>query len=402
MEIVYLCLVFFVIVAVLWMKRPLSLALAAGIAATIVLFGVPIGDAAAVLTKAAVSQETLTLLASFYLIYFLQLMLQKRGRLAGARDAFRSLIGSRRMNVIVPPAVMGILPSAAVMSVCAEMVDDTVAGALDNRTQTFVSSYYRHIAEMFLPTFPAVLLAITLSGQDAGSFIVAMIPLVIAACAAVYFIYLRRIPKTSEVKPSSSVGSPALALVKNLWSLIAVLVLIVGLKVPVVIAAPLVIAVNFWADRFTLAEAAPFIIKSFEVKLMSNMFLVMLFRAAMMRSGALVRLPELFAQMPVPLTASFAMLCFFCTIIAGSSAATALCLPMIFAQLPEGGVPLLVMLMGVMWAGMQISPTHICLYVAMNYYKTTLWDVISRGIVSVTVVAVISYLYGASLMKIFG
>lgn len=99
------------------------------------------------------------------------------------------------MNTIVSPAIMGLLPSAAVMTICADMVDRTCGEYMNDKNKTFVSCYYRHIPEMFLPTFPAVLLGLTLSGQNAGVFVLAMIPMVVAACLVVYITHLKGIPR---------------------------------------------------------------------------------------------------------------------------------------------------------------------------------------------------------------
>ena len=178
MDILYLSIVFLVIVVIIWLKKPLFVAMIGGIAATIILFRVNLKDAAVVLGRQTVAWDTIDVLLSFCLIIFLQLMLEKKGRLTNAKDSFNRLLRNRRMNTIVSPAIMGLLPSAAVMTICADMVDRTCGEYMDDKNKTFVSCYYRHIPEMFLPTFPAVLLGLTLSGQNAGVFVLAMIPMV--------------------------------------------------------------------------------------------------------------------------------------------------------------------------------------------------------------------------------
>ena len=145
MDVLFLVIIFLVIVAVVWLKKPLYLAMIAGILATIFLFRIHPADAARVLLQQTCAWETIEMLLSFYLIIFIQLMLEKRGRLVNAQTAFNRLIRNPRMNTIISPAIMGLLPSAAVMTVCAEMVDHSCGDALDNKTKTFVASYYRHI-----------------------------------------------------------------------------------------------------------------------------------------------------------------------------------------------------------------------------------------------------------------
>lgn len=402
MNVLFLFIIFVVIVFVIRLKKPLYLAMIAGILTTVLLFRVNPTDAGRVLVEQTLAWETLEMLLSFYLIILIQLMLEKRGRLIMARNAFDRLMRNPRVNTMVSPAIMGLLPSAAVMTVCSEMVDNSCGEYMDNKTKTFVASYYRHIPEMFLPTFPVVLLALTLSNQNAGVFILAMIPMVLVACLIVYIIYLRKLPKTPNNQNGAmdkSVDKKAeiIALVKNLWTLIAVLLIIVVFDLSVCVAAPIVIVVNYFVDHFKVEELPNLLIKSAEPVLLGNMYLIMLFKGIVAFTGVLGELPAFFAQFPIPLMVSFAIIFFIGTVISGSQAIIALCLPMALAAFPNGGLPLLVMLMSVVWAAMQISPTHVCAFVAAEYYHTTINDVMAKGIVSVVVFSVLAYGYSMLL-----
>lgn len=402
MDILYLSLVFLVIVVIIWMKKPLFAAMIGGIIAAVVLFRISPADAAVVLARQTIAWDTIDVLLSFYLIIFLQLMLEKRGRLEEAKDSFNRLLRNRRMNTIVSPAVMGLLPSAAVMTVCADMVDKSCAEYMNDKDKTFVACYYRHIPEMFLPTFPAVLLGLTLSGQNAGVFVLSMIPMVIVACVVVYVCYLVKIPK--EMPPlDGPVDKKAeiLNLVKNLWTLIAVLLIIIVGNLSVCVAAPVVIAANCLLDHFRLDELPDLIVRSAEPVLLGNMYLIMLFKGILSYTGVMGLLPDFIGQFPISLTMSFALLFFVGTVISGSQAIIALCMPMAFLAFPDGGIPLLVMLMSIAWAAMQISPTHVCSFVAADFFHTTLGDIVVRAMLPVVVFSIIAYGYGMLLGVVF-
>ena len=399
MDVLFLVIIFLVIVAVVWLKKPLYMAMIAGILATVLLFRVNPAEAVQVLVRQTCAWETIEMLLSFYLIIFIQLMLEKRGRLVNAQTAFNRLITNPRMNTIISPAIMGLLPSAAVMTVCAEMVDHSCGDTLDNKAKTFVSSYYRHIPEMFLPTFPVILLAMALSGQNAGLFILAMIPLVIAACAVVYVFYLRKIPREMPT-PDHAVNKrqELLSLLQNLWTLMAVLLIIVLGNLSACIAGPIVILVNYFWDHFQPKDLPDMLVRSAEPALLGNMYLIMLFKGVLSYTGVLAELPDFFGQFPIPLMLSFFLLFFFGTVIGGSQAIIALCMPMVMTAFPDGGLPLLVMLMGVVWAAMEVSPTHVCAFVAADFYHTTFGDIVVKALPSVLVFSAISYGYGQLLM----
>ena len=398
MDILSLLMVFLVIVAIIWMKKPLFLAMAGGIVAAVLLFGISPGETVRILGRQTVAWDTIDVLLSFYLIIFLQLMLEKKGRLENARKSFHCLLRNRRMNTIVSPAIMGLLPSAAVMTICADMVDKSCEDYLDARDKTFVACYYRHIPEMFLPTFPAVLLGLTLSGQNAGMFVICMIPMVIAACAIVNVTHLRKLPKTMPpLVQTADKKAEILSLLRNLWTLIAVLLIIILFNLSVCVAAPLVIAANYVWDRFRLRDLPELLLRSAEPVLLGNMYLIMLFKGILSFTGVIGLLPSFFAQFPISLTMSFGLLFFAGTVISGSQAIIALCMPMAFLAFPDGGIPFLVMLMSIAWAAMQISPTHVCSFVAADYFGTTLGDIVVRALAPVVAFSVIAYGYSKFL-----
>lgn len=398
MEILSLLIVFLVIVVIIWMKKPLFLAMAGGIVAAVLLFRISPGEAVRILGRQTIAWDTIDVLLSFYLIIFLQLMLERKGRLENARKSFHCLLRNRRINTIVSPAIMGLLPSAAVMTICADMVDKSCEDYLDARDKTFVACYYRHIPEMFLPTFPAVLLGLTLSGQNAGMFVVCMIPMVIVACVIVNVSHLRKLPKAMPPL-SQAVDKKAeiLSLLRNLWTLIAVLLIIILLNLSVCVAAPLVIAANYVWDRFRLKDLPELLLRSAEPVLLGNMYLIMLFKGILSYTGVIGLLPSFFAQFPISLTMSFGLMFFAGTVIGGSQAIIALCMPMAFLAFPDGGIPFLVMLMSIAWAAMQISPTHVCSFVAADYFHTTLGDIVVRALMPVLIFSAISYGYSEFL-----
>ena len=159
MEVAKLGLIFCIIVVIIWLKYPLYLAMTAGILSAILLFQIPVTEALLLLGRQTIAWETIDLLLSFYVIIFLQLMMEKKGRLKNARDSFDHL----------------------------------------------------------LRTFPVILLAMSLSGQNVGLFILSMIPLVVLACLVVYFTYLRKIPREMPpVEGKVDTGRELMALVRNL------------------------------------------------------------------------------------------------------------------------------------------------------------------------------------------
>ena len=399
MEIVNLGIVFCVIVTIIWLGKPLYLGMLAGIFVSILLFRIPFKTAFSILMRQTIETETIDVLLGFYVITFIQCMMEKKGRIAAAEMSFNRLLRNRRINTMISPAILGLLPSAAIMTTCAKMVDNTTKPYLDPAEQTFVACFYRHLPEMFLPTFPAVLLGLTLGKQSASAYIIATIPLLIFASLIVDIIYLKKIPKRMPALLEKwSTRQEVCSIFRNLWPLMSVLLLliIIGSYLPsysVPLAGAVIILVNFLVENFKLLDLPQLALNSIEPILLINMYLIMLFKGIISHTGVLLLLPKIFSKFPLPLSLSFALLFFCGTLIAGSQAMIALCMPMVLVAFPTGGLPIFVMVMGIAWAAMQISPTHVCAFVAAEYYKTTIVDLARKGIVPILLFSGICYLY---------
>ncbi|HOR13937.1 MAG TPA: hypothetical protein PKX46_08415, partial [Clostridia bacterium] len=82
--------------------------------------------------------------------------------------------------------------------------------------------------------------------------------------------------------------------------------------------------------------------------------------------------------LPIPAFLIFALLFFIGGIISGTNGIIALGTPLAFSAIPNGGMPLMVLLMCMCHAASQVSPTHICLVVAADYFHISLGDLIRK------------------------
>lgn len=119
MDILKLMIVFAVLVVMLWLKRPLYH-----------------------------SWGTLSVLLVFYLITFLQRMLEKRDFLNLAQISLNGIFNNRRINASLAPDFIGLLPSAGAVVICGDIVEKSVGPYLSPEEKTFVTSYFRHSGEL--------------------------------------------------------------------------------------------------------------------------------------------------------------------------------------------------------------------------------------------------------------
>ncbi len=386
MEIIKLFAVFAVIVIVLKLKKPLFISIIAGTVAAALLFQISIKIFFSTLFNAAISWSTISILLVFYLITFLQRMLEKRGSLNLAQQSLDRLFNNRRITTSLAPLFLGLLPSASVVVICGEIVQRSVGDYLSTEEKAFVTSFYRHIPESFLPTFSSIVIAINLTAGAVtiGSFMIGMVPMVIALAILVYIFYLRRIPKETMMPPSDNKWNDFLNLCKGCWPVILIIALILIFNVPIYIAAAISITLFIFTGRFKLFELKPFVKSAFEVNLLVSTFFIMLFKDVLSATGVISTLPDLFSKLPLPEFLIFSLIFFFGTVISGSQAIAVIGIPLVFMAIPDAGLPMFILLMGVAFAANQITPTHVCLPIAAEYFHVSFGALVKKSIPVVT------------------
>ncbi|MBS4914108.1 MAG: DUF401 family protein [Veillonella sp.] len=379
MDLLKLVILFAVIILVLWMKRPLWQAVLAGLVVMAAAYQIGPGEWPALVANVFIDWNSFSILVSLYLITYLQRMLESRSQIKLAQQDLDGLFHNRRITAVGSALFIGLLPSAAAMILCGDIVKGATEGYLKPKEQAFVTSWFRHIPESTLPTYAGVLLMASISGVPLGQFILGMIiPMIVLSLLGV-FPYLMRVPKDPGTPRSKNRKKDLLNLFRHLWTLILILVLILVFKLSVVPAVAIVIGLAIFVYRFRVDELVPMSRSAFEVKLLLNTFLVLVLKEFIVFSGMLTTLPQTLSTLPIPDYLVFAILFLIGGIVSGSNGIIAMGAPIAFATV-QGGMPFMVLLMCVAHGASQISPTHVCIVVAADYFNITLGELIRKTI----------------------
>ena len=400
MEILKLILVFLVIVAILKFDKPLWAATIGAVVSTSFLYGISWLETLRITGKSLTSMSTVSVLLIFYLITFLQRMLEKRGALRAAQQSLYGIFNNRRVNASLAPIFIGLLPTAAAVTICGAIVEEASENYLTVEEKAFVASYYRHIPESFVPTYSSVILGIHLSGVDLSSYLCGMLPLVFVLIGLGYVFQLRKLPKDTGQPKSEHRGRDFITLCRNLWTITLVVILTVFFKIPVYAATLSVIILYLFTDSFIWDEIKPIFLTAFESKLLINTAIILVFRDVITAAGVIEILPDFFSALPIPPYLIFFLIFFFGTVVSGLMAITAICLPLAFATVPNAGVALLILLLSTGYIAMQISPTHICLAIVTEYFKINMGSLVKKTmpvVVSFSVILIGYYLLLTSL-----
>lgn len=401
MDIIKLLLIFIGIIVVIKYNKPLHIGLLVGILITIILYGINPPESIQIILSGTFSKDTIYLILAFYSITFLQRMLEKRERIMLAEVSLDNIFNSRRVNAMVAPFIIGLLPSPGAVLIAAPIVDNAAGDYITKEERTFVTSYFRHISESFLPTYAHILLALSLTDIDMTAFVVAMLPMVVVLFLLGYFIYVRKIPKGGDKQNPKDKLPEIKNLIISLWSITLTIIIVLTLKMPVHLAVIPVIILSIILDKFKTKELLPMFVSAFEVKLMVTTILIMCFKEALTFTGVIERLPGYFSLLPIPPVIIFVLIFFFGTLVAGSKAIIALTLPLAFATIPNGGLSLMILLMCISYIAMQISPTHICLAIVTEHYGTSFIDLVKKAMPILISFSVIVSIYSYIIYLVF-
>lgn len=393
LDIVKLVIIFTGIVFFIKLKKPLYISILVGAVISIVLYKIPVITSLQLAFKSCTSRDTISLVLAFYTITYVQRMMEKRGHLLLAERALDNIFNSRRINAMIAPFVIGLLPSAGAVLIAAPIVQNASGDYLTREEQTFVTSYYRHISEAFLPTYSSILLALDLSGVDMTKFVVGMLPMVVVLFVLGYIFYVKKIPKSTGISQSKNKKEDILNLVISLWPIAVTIMIILTMKIPVYMAVVPVIIVSAILNRFSVDELIPMIKTAFETKLIVSTVMIMVFKELLTFTGVIERLPEYFEKLPIHPAVIFSLIFVIGTLVAGSQAIIALALPLAFATIPNGGLALMILLMCMTYIAMQVSPTHICLVIVTEAIDISFIELVKKTFPVLVIFTAITALY---------
>ena len=377
MELLCLAGVFAVIVILLSLRRPMYQAMLGGIAATLLLYRIPLIECLRQPLDVVRNWSSLSVIISIYLITCLQRLMESREQIRLAQADLDGLVHNRRVNAAVAPMFIGLMPSAAAMLLCGDIVREATDGYLEREEQAVLTTWFRHIPESTLPTYAGVLLMAQLSKVPMGEYLLGMIVPNIAMIALGWFFFLRKLPKDPGTAPSSNRAQDAMHLVLHLWPLLLIIVLIIGCKVPVTAALLLSIVLAALSYRTAPKEFLAVLRRAVEPKLLGNTTMVLVLKEFIDYTGVLQTVPQMLDGLPLPPYLAFVIMFFIGPIISGSAGTIAMGTTLAFTEL-RGGMPLMVLLMCTVHASMQLSPTHVCLPVAAEDFRVTLGQLIRK------------------------
>lgn len=373
-------------------RRKLSLGNAFMMGALIlsILFGMHAFDTLTSMLGSILYLKTLCLAVIVGLILILSSSMETAGQMKRLLARFQGLVSNPRLNLIIFPALIGLLPMPGGAVFSAPMVKEIgQRHRLSGDQSSFINYWFRHIWEYWWPMYPGVLLATIMADLNIFLFVAALFPLTLVA------LYLGWRPIRGMVpgKSFSGVDKPPLGpFFKELTPIMIVIVpgIFLGLCFSRIFSqssvskeAGLIVSLCmgiFWiwyVNGFSRTRITEILKNKHVLKMTYMVFAILIFKGILTDSQAVQDISKELMQLRVPLVLISIFLPFLVGLVTGITiafvgSAFPILIPLIQAQ-GEAQLMLAYIMLAMVcgFAGVLLSPLHLCLILSNEYFETS-------------------------------
>lgn len=380
------------------LKWDLGLVLFLNTCLTAVLFGMkPAAFGRAVLAGAA-SWETLELAGIIVLVLYLGELLQSTGAFRTMVEALKNLVHDDRLILAIPSAFIGLLPMMAGAMMGAPIVDEAARRwNLSPAWKTFFNYWFRHVWEYWWPLYLNVIMAAAIFRVPLLKISLWQFPFTIVAFGAGFIALSRHVPRLPRESRNGRSWRDVGTVVGSLWPIVLTIVLIFAARMNMLLALAVASFLTQVTARLDFKERWGIVVRGFSPKIVWLIFALMVFKKVLEASGALDAVVR--AVPPHGLSAYLLMFAapFIVGLLTGvNQAFVAITFPLLVPIIGTGRPDMVLLTFAYVsgFAGILLSPAHLCLALTADYFKAEMRDVYRILIWPVAAV------FGAALLEL--
>lgn len=296
----------------------------------------------------------------------------------------------RAFSLAVMPAAIGFVPMPGGALVSAPLVNKALPEPhWEPAWKSIVNYWFRHVWEYWWPMFPVVIVSMSIFHVPVWQFIATLFPYSIVTLGTGYFFLLRpHLNSLAREHAQAETGDGSLRpMVLSLGTVVACAVLLPRVITPwtgaqhakeiaMTLGMAAGLAIMALADRSqSLLRAATELKKPKAFTQISTLCGVVVFQSLLDQCGILPRASAELAGSGIPLPAVVALLPLLAGVITGIATGFAgLAFPLVVGLMHANAETLpplatLALAFGFGYAGMMLSPVHLCLILTRDYYQ---------------------------------
>lgn len=349
---------------------------------SILLFGIPLDDALVSSARILIEPKTLQLLIIIIMVLFMGSVLKDKRMFDKLISSLNCFIRDQRIVAMIGPAILGFLPSPGGALLSAPIVEtSTKQMNVKPEFNTFLNFWFRHFWEFVWPVYAGLLLFQTMSEIPLRKIVLYQSPftlLNIVTGLIVAFVYFHK-HDIKRLRPQNrnNVFGTVNDFFQGIWPILLVILLFFVLSLPLYLSLVMVSAILALITRLKVREIISILFSKFILKTLLLIAVVLIFQKIISISDAFEILKTW--EISPGLIVLFA---FFVSFTMGfltgvNIAYIAIAYPILFPliqNLPNFFyLSLYIYVIG--FAGVLLSPLHLCLVLTNEYFKSSLYRV---------------------------
>lgn len=344
------------------------------------------------LTQAVVQMVSLPrnydLVIALYLVICLEIELRRSGCLTGMVQALYRMFSGPKLTLAVMPAFLGLLPSVGGARFSAPIVEEASKGLqITQENKAAINFWFRHIFEFSSPIVPGMILACGIAGVKVGDLIIHLGWLTILAFVLGWIVMVRPI---HVVKNERSLESAQEAHHHNVDFILALapvivnVVLMVAFELNASVAMAIVVFAMFPVlmifNRYVNLKEV--FVGALDYKMFANIICILLFIQLLDCTGLLAQIVSSFESSVLPVPVIIGCIAFIVGVLTGISQGHIAIVMPIVAALSMGDLDLVGVAMVFGVAGQMITPTHVCLTITVDYFKSDFFKTLKPVVIA--------------------
>lgn len=325
---------------------------------------------------------TIKLFFSLTLIRIIEMILREKGILKMMTETTKRLLRGRRAVIVSMPLLIGLLPSLGGAYFSAPMVEESTRDLNMSRNEkAFINYWFRHPWEFVLPLYPGILLASALSKTDLRDLILANTAFAVMVIVTGFLFSMKdrdiRLIN-SGIKGKPIKGNEIRSLLCFL-PIVIILFLVLVAHIDLHYAFLITITGLLIFYRIKTVEIGRLLRYGFTKDVVVLIFGTILFKFAMESSGAVEHLNSLFIEREIPLLPILFLLPFISGLLTGLTIGfVGSTFPLLMSMGGGLSISQLCFAFASGYAGVLVSPVHLCLVLTREYFRADLAEVYKR------------------------
>ena len=398
---IFLLLAITLTIIILLLRRKLQIGicmLAGGIFIWLIKSTDP-ADLLTTLIKTFSQYRTYDIILALYFVMCLEIELRLSGALTDMVKALRRIFSSVKLLLAIMPAFLGLLPSVGGARFSAPIVEELSTDlTLTPSHKAAINFWFRHLFEFSSPIIPGMIMACSIAGVTFGEFIRHLCWVTVLAFVVGWFVLISPIKVEHEAKlheTAAELRHENNGLILSLGSVVSIFLIVVFGGLNASTATAIVVISLFFVllaiRRFVSAKEI--FLGALDPKMIANIGGILYFTDLLSVTDVLTEIVEAFQSSPLPIPVIIACVSLIIGILTGMSQGHVAMVMPIVAAMGTGNLDLAGVAMAFGVAGQMLTPTHFCLIVTIDYFKTDLFSTLKPVLICEIIILTIFSIY---------